>query len=449
MDERPDDIAATVASRAHQDGYTPMGNPRQHYSRLARIIYYPQDTPIELGPTHVTPGTAYHKVVSDEDRASALPMVGAAGSLWITHFDVIHAAGVNLTDRVRHMIKFVYVRRCEPKAPSWNCQDDRWHNPDELLCPWDLEIAWSHLWDWMCGKRNRYESFFANHGASTGGDIAGLIQAVSSNGPLDRLLAAVRQLAAHGAEAAAAIPALVDLLNKDHQASRTAATYALGAIGEAAVDPLIDRLVEAGGRPLEEDGPACWNENAVQMMDEAHALAAIGAAAVTPLIDLLETAGEWGRLNAAFALGEMDSAAGDAVPALARCLDDKSHRIVRTALAALGAIGGDASSLVPRMSRLLCESSPDWEEVVARRVTRMARDQVRVNAATAMARLGPLAIAAEEALVAALDDPCGYVGLYATDALQHLGSASAQQAVMDYVMAQRWDPSLLRESKPW
>ena len=449
-EEPPEDIAVAVGKGAHQDGYTPMGNPRRHYSRLARIIYYPQDTPVELGPTHVTPGTAYHKMVSDEDRANAQPMVGPAGSLWITHFDVIHAAGVNLTDRVRHMIKFIYVRRSEPTAPSWSCEDDRWRSPADLLCPWDLEVAWSHFWDWMCGKRDRHESFVANHAASAnGGDFSVLTQALAAENPLDELLAAVRQLAAHGADAAEAVPALIDLLNKDHQAARTAAAYALGAIGEAAVAPLIDRLADAGRRGWEKDGPACWNENAVQMMDEAHALAAIGSPAVAPLIDLLETAGEWGRLNAAFALGEMDSHAGDAVPALARCLDDESHRIVRTGLDALGAIGGDASRLVPRMSRFLSESSPDWEEVAARRVTRVARDQVRVHAAAAMARLGPRAIAAEEALIGALDDPCGYVGLYATDALQHLGSPSAQQAVMDYVMAQRWDPSLLTETKPW
>jgi HEAT repeat protein len=122
---------------------------------------------------------------------------------------------------------------------------------------------------------------------------------------------------------------------------------------------------------------------------------------------------------------------------------------VRTALDALGAIGGDASRVVPRMSRFLSESRPDWEEVLTGRRTRMTRDQVRVNAAAAMARLGPRAISAEEALVGALDDPCGYVSLYATDALQHLGSPSARQAVMELIMAQRWDSSLSSESKPW
>ena len=100
------------------------------------------------------------------------------------------------------------------------------------------------------------------------------------------------------------------------------------------------------------------------------------------------------------------------------------------------------------MSRFLSESKAEWEEVLTGKRRWIAMDQVRVNAAEAMGRLGSQAAAAEKALVSALDDDCGYVGLYAQDALQHLGSPSAQQAVMDLVMAQRWDCSL-SETRPW
>ena len=85
LGDKSEDIADVVARATHQDSYTPISSPRQHYPRLARIIYYPQDTPIKLGPTHVTPGTAYHKTVTDEDRHTGRPMTGPAGSLWITH----------------------------------------------------------------------------------------------------------------------------------------------------------------------------------------------------------------------------------------------------------------------------------------------------------------------------------------------------------------------------
>ena len=443
-----EDISAEVGRRYHQDYYTPLSRPRQHYARYARIIYYPRDTPAAHGPTHVTPGTQFHKSVTDEDRAGAIPMEGSAGSLWITHFDVAHGVGVNLSDVTRHMIKFIYIRRTEPTSPSWNCRSECWRNPHNLQASWDLEVVWSHLWDWMCGNRNRYHSFTSDTGAAANGNVADLIAALRADKPLDSVLAAIRQLAALGPLAAEAVPALAVLLNQDHQAVRTAATYALGAIGDPAVATLVARLEEAGQTGWEEGAPASWNESAVRMMDEANALGAIGPPAFAPFTGLLESAGEWGRINAAFALGEMDSQAEEAVPALTRCLDDDSHRVVRTALDALGMIGRGADQVVPRMGRFLAESRPDWEEVLAGKRAWVARDQVRINAAMAMARLGSGAAAAEQELVDALDDPCGYVGLLVTDALQHLGSPTAEKAVMDLVMTQRWDSSLT-PARPW
>ena len=54
---------------------------------------------------------------------------------------------------------------------------------------------------------------------------------------------------------------------------------------------------------------------------------------------LLQDESEWVRINAAFALGEMDSKAQEAVPNLVRCLDDDSHHVVRTAIDSLAYIG--------------------------------------------------------------------------------------------------------------
>ena len=69
-----DEVEHRLRNNCHQDGYTPMGHPRQHYVRYARIMYYPQDSPVELGPTHVIPGTQYNRGLSDEDRANTLPV---------------------------------------------------------------------------------------------------------------------------------------------------------------------------------------------------------------------------------------------------------------------------------------------------------------------------------------------------------------------------------------
>ena len=429
-----------LAANCHQDSYTPLGRPRQHYSRFARIMYYPQDTPIELGPTHAIPGTQFHKRLTDEDRAQAIPMVGKAGTVSLTHFDVGHAAGVNLLNQPRDMVKFIYVRGSEPIAPSWDCQDLQWQNPAAIETPYNLELVWSHMWDWLCGKRDRYESFRNNGSQSTKNGLSQYIAALARDRDLVERLRAAYGLAGLGSDAAEAIPALVAMLENDHQAARVAAIYTLGAIGEPAVAPLMDSLDAAGRREDVHPVPEPWNEGAISMEDAAHALTAIGSPAVPALTEALDASSEWVRINASFALGELDSHAASAVSKLTERLSVDSHRVVRTATDALGSIRQNVQTFIPHISGLLTGDRGDWHEEERRGWT--IRDQVRMNAAMAFTRLAKDAAGAEEVLFHALDDPCGHVGAFAMDALRRLDSPAARQAVMAYLEAQRWDESI-------
>ncbi len=429
-----------LAANCHQDSYTPLGRPRQHYSRFARIMYYPQDTPIELGPTHAIPGTQFHKTLTDEDRAQAIPMVGKAGTVSLTHFDVGHAAGVNLLNQPRDMVKFIYVRASEPTAPSWDCQDLQWRNPVAIETPHNLELVWSHMWDWLCGKRDRYESFRSNGVQSTKNGLTQYIAALGKDRDLADRLRATYGLAGLGSDATEAIPDLIAMLENDHQAARVAAIYTLGAIGQPAIDPLMESLNEAGRREAAHPVPEPWNEGAISMEDAAHALAAIGAPAVPALTGALESSSEWVRINASFALGELDSHAASAVAKLTSRLGNDSHRVVRTATDALGSIGQNVQTFIPHVSRLLTEDRGDWHEEERRGWS--IRDQVRMNAAMAFTRLGKDAAGAEDVLFHAMDDPCGHVGAFAMDALRRMDSPAARQAVMAYLEAQRWDESI-------
>jgi HEAT repeat protein len=421
-----------LRKNCHQDSYTPMGHPRQHYLRYARIMYYPQDSPVELGPTHVIPGTQFNRGLTDEDRARTLPVAGVAGTVSLTHFDIGHAAGVSLLPRHRHMIKFIYLRAAEPTAPTWDCKGTAWQKPASIAAPYDLELAWSHGWDWLCGKRDRYASWKKGEG-----EVEALVDQLDPDANLHERLAAAQQLAGFGTAAEAAVSRLVASLGTDHQAMRVAATYALGAIGKPAVGPLAEALREAGRRADESDAPG-WNEGATNMEDAAQALAAMGEDAVPALCQLLDDESEWTRINAAFALGEMDSHAVAAVPALTRCLEDSSHQLVRTAIDALGSIAKGAP--IDALGRMLEADHPDWHGEMGRRW--VPRDQVRTNAATVCARLGVAAAPLETKLYKALDDPCGHVGSFALNALQRIGSPSAVQAAMDYLYSQRWDASI-------
>lgn len=430
----PDAEQRSLERNCHQDAYTPLGRPRQHYSRFARIMYYPQDSPVEIGPTHVIAGTQYHKRLTDEDRQNATPIAGEAGTVSITHFDIGHAAGINEIREPRHMVKFIYVRAQEPTESSWDCRDLMWRNPEVFETPHDLSLAWSHIWDWMCGKTDLYESFHALN-------VDRIDRALDALDSADRevQIAAMHSIAASGV--VDAIPALVHKLD-NNEWTRLTAVYALGALGEPAVQPLVDSVVDAAADKDDNPVPKPWNEGAISMDDAAHALAAIGAPSLNSLIGLLDNKSEWVCINAAFALGEMDSDAANAVPALTRCLDDASHCVVRTAIDALSSIRRNPGEFMPSLERLLKVGRPEWQ--IPNRRDWTPYEQARVNAAMTFTRLGKDAASAESLLLDTLADPNGHVATFALDALRRIGTPSAMTGVMEYLLSRRWDESIIK-----
>lgn len=431
----PDAEQKTLAQNCHQDSYSPLGRPRQHYPRFARIMYYPQDSPVEIGPTHAIPGTQYHKQLTDEDRHNAIPIAGKAGTVSITHFDIGHAAGVNKINKPRHMIKFIYTRAEEPREPSWDCQDSMWRNPSTVEAPYNLDLVWSHIWDWLCGKKDRFESFRA----LDSNKVDKALDAMNAD-DLDTRISAMHTIAASGN--IKAIPSLIGRLNSDPSWERVTAIYTLAALGQSAIEPLVTALKDSandnGGDPLTK----FWNENAISMDDATHALAAIGAPSLNSLIELLDDSNAWVRINAAFALGEMDSTAAKAVPALTRCLDDASHCVVRTAADALSTIRQNREQFMPSLGHLLKVGRPEWQIPTLRSWS--PNDQVRVNAAMAFTRLGKDAASAEELLLEKLSDPNGHVAAFVLEALRRIGTPTAMEGAMDYLKTRRWDEGIIK-----
>ena len=410
----PDTDQTKIALNYHQDGYTPLARPRQHYPRFARLMYYPQDSPNEIGPTRVIPGTQYHKCLTDEDRQNGIPLEGKAGTVSITHFDIGHAAGINEVNKPRHMIKFIYARSEEPNGPSWDCQDQLWRDPETFETPHNLSLVWSHIWDWLCGKKDLYESFRALKTDT----MNEALDAMNAD-DLDTRISAMHSIAACGD--IKAIPSLISRLNSDPSCERVTAVYTLGALGQPAIEPLVAALKDSTKDKDDDPMTKFWNEGAISMDDATHALAAMGVMSLDSLIDLLNDSSEWIRINAAYALGELDSDAAKAVPALTRCLDDASHCVVRTATDALSTIKQSSEKFIPSLGRLLKGGRPEWLEPLRRNWT--AYDQVRVNAAMAFTRLGKDAMSAEELLLDKLADPNGHVSAFTAEALRRIGTS--------------------------
>jgi HEAT repeat protein len=415
----------------HQDSHSPLSKPRHHYPRYAMLLYYPQDTPPELGPTQLIPGTQYNRSISDEERARGMQASGPAGTCVLVHFDVAHGGSLNVGAYCRHMVKFVFARVSEPQEPSWNCRSSQWQRPDSVLNPHDQEITWQRIWHWLSG--DAVESAQKEADVADADRVAEQIELLQAENPLEQRLRASSSLGFLGAAAAEAVPALIDCFVAV-EPLRQNAIYALAAIGAPAIPALVARI--------EDRSVGKWSEGAFVLEDSAYALAAMGKGAMPALVELAEHQSEWIRINALFALGEMGAAAITCVPLLKAALADPSHKIVRTALDALGQMGAGAAALLPDIAALLQMEKAEWTELLQRDWN--GGDQVRVNAALALLRLGSGAAGVEDVLEKALGDSCGYVDGFAIEGLLRLQTPSALSKAVHHLRTHRWDDTLIR-----
>jgi len=105
----------------HQDGI----NQRHHQIRTVLAMYYPQDVPVEMGPTVIMPGTHFRNAPTDRMAAygtlrEQVLLTVKAGTVAIVHYDIWHAGTANRTDKSRYMLKFLFSRGSEIASPSWN-----------------------------------------------------------------------------------------------------------------------------------------------------------------------------------------------------------------------------------------------------------------------------------------------------------------------------------------
>ena len=348
-------LSGSEGQGMHQDSYENDQNVRHHRTRWTMAFYYPQDISLDMGPTAILPATQYYNSSEQAYEREELPLCGRAGTVTIVHYDLWHRAMPNASDRDRFMVKFLFTRMGEPRAPSWDHRDGTWQaegtDPPTELC--------RRAWDWMRG---------------TDGTIAPT--AVS----LDELRRAL-----------------------EAEAERLRTVYALAARGEEAMPVLLNALRGEAAVRLEAN-LANAHTNPSQL-DAVFALSAAGRPAVPHLVELLDENDWWLRAAAADVLGDLGTTASDTVPHLTRVLDDEAEWVRRNAVEALGNIGPAAAEAVPALSRRL-QDSESWirhnaalalakigptatEAVPALRKNIDDEDRyARANAAVALERIG-------------------------------------------------------------
>ncbi|HHZ90652.1 TPA: hypothetical protein EYN65_09015 [Candidatus Poribacteria bacterium] len=117
------------------------------------VFYYPQDTPEEMGPTEVVPGshiTRTHREAEDKGVSAA----GPAGTLSIHSQSILHRKGESTATGTRHMIKYDYWRTVPPQRdwivePNFDFQKAHYghHGTARYI---------AHMFYWLCGKGEEY-----------------------------------------------------------------------------------------------------------------------------------------------------------------------------------------------------------------------------------------------------------------------------------------------------
>jgi HEAT repeat protein len=296
-------------------------------------------------------------------------------------------------------------------------------------------------------------------GLQTPQAIATLAKALEDDNPEVRAQV-IRVLAAIGAPAAKAVPALVKVAGSNvptDKAQRLEAFRALGAIAQdsATVVPLLlkslkdadPEIKKAAGSALASYGKEAipglrkvvGEEDPAILEDALLTLGAIGPEAKEALAEvtpLLKSTQPQVRIQAAAAIQRIDPTNKDFLPVLKNALAEKEPALRQVALDAIKQVGPGAVALVPELAKAL----EDEDRNVAWR------------AADALAAIGPGAVKATEALAAVikkcpdskrnqeqvfLDSP-EYVTQRAIDALRAIGpdakaAAPALVAVLEKV----------------
>jgi HEAT repeat protein len=175
-------------------------------------------------------------------------------------------------------------------------------------------------------------------GLALGDDLSVLLKSLKHSDPEVRRSAAAA-LESFGAEAASAVPVLVNALDDADVNTQVAAARTLGQIGVAALPGLLEALRKPERLVRRE---ATW---ALVRMGSA------GKKTVPALAEALKDSDLRVRLGAAQALGAIGPKASAAIPSLIECLKDSNLIFCRLAAQALTRLGPEAVSALQEASQ--------------------------------------------------------------------------------------------------
>lgn len=352
----------------HQDGtprkFAGWSRPwrRHHHTRQLLVIFFPHDTPLEMGPTGIVKGSQYYNRKQEGLTEIETPLVSAAGTLHLADFDIWHRARANQSDRDRMMIKFVLRRTHEPSAATW--QHEAGFEPDfdaiaaanvgeDARTLARLPQTWRAAWRWYTTGHTTPDE------ATRDGAMKKIIERIMG----------------------------------DDETASIEACYELAHFGERAVNAMVEALCSA---------------NEAHRETAAVALSALGRTAVPALMELGKHQDPWIRASSVDTLGDIGLDAIAALPMLAEALRDTDPWVRHNAAAAIGNLGVAGAGA----HEALLDATKDTE------------GWVRYNALSALLNLGLHDDDSREALRRMGTDAANQVSWLARDTVEQLELAA-------------------------
>ena len=116
---------------------------------FVEVFYFPQDTPIELGPSEMAPSTHIRNSLDNPPQSGVLSD-GPAGTVGIHHQSILHRRSRSTAEGTRHMLKYSYWPTVPPQR-DW-VLEPRFNPHSANYGGHNLARYVAHIYAWLSGK---------------------------------------------------------------------------------------------------------------------------------------------------------------------------------------------------------------------------------------------------------------------------------------------------------
>ena len=405
----------------HHDSY--WGYKRKvhnHHPWWVMIMYYPQDMFEEIGPTGVIPGTQYIAQRLDDNDIFGIHANGKSGVCMMIHYDIWHRKMKNFTDLRRYMVKFEFIRMEPPSGITWNNTTADSINQFEFNSI-NYQPIWKSQLEWLSARKIKPEARTF--------DSSNQVQLRQELDSSDTkiIVDALNKLYGPANLEPETLNAIETLVRHENEFISLSACYSLAATGNNGITRLIQLMHSNDGENV--DDPRCFidegQKSELEMVcrNAVHGLVASGESCIEELIKAYESGMERIQKYVCFALGEIDSNSNSVLDILAT-----------------GCLHNDPAVRLNAVEALGLKQCREQDVALIENLLRDDDDEVRFNAALALARNGERSLYATEGLAQALRDSNRYVYGYALEALERINTKKSTNVLMKYLKATRYCP---------